>query len=61
MNTIPDVYLFGQVLGTHSFLLKDGFLQPDAYAEIVWTPWAYRFAWTAHGTKKRLMGGVELG
>ena len=34
MNTIPDVYLFGQVLGTHSFLLKDGFLQPDAYAEI---------------------------
>ena len=28
MNTIPDVYLFGQVLGTHSFLLKDGFLQP---------------------------------
>ena len=34
MNTIPDVYLCGQVLGTHSFLLKDGFLQPDAYAEI---------------------------
>ena len=34
MNTIPDVYLFGQVLRTHSFLLKDGFLQPDAYAEI---------------------------
>ena len=29
-----DVYLFGQILGTHSFLLKDGFLQPDAYAEI---------------------------
>ena len=29
-----DVYLFGQVLGTHSFLLKDGFLQPDEYAEI---------------------------
>ena len=25
MNTQPDVYLFGQVLGTHSFLLKDGF------------------------------------
>ena len=21
-----DVYLFGQILGTHSFLLKDGFL-----------------------------------
>ena len=29
-----DVYLFGQVLGTHSFLLKDGFLQPDKYSEI---------------------------
>ena len=29
-----DVYLFGQILGTHSFLLKDGFLQPDEYAEI---------------------------
>ena len=24
-----DVYLFGQILGTHSFLLKDGFLKPD--------------------------------
>ena len=30
----PDVYLFGQVLGTHSFLLKDGFLKPDEYSEI---------------------------
>ena len=30
----PEVYLFGQVLGTHSFLLKDGFLEPDEYAEI---------------------------
>ncbi len=30
----PDVYLYGQILGTHSFLLKDGFLQPDEYAEI---------------------------
>lgn len=29
-----DVYLFGQILGTHSFLLKDGFLQPDNYSEI---------------------------
>ena len=29
-----EVYLFGQVLGTHSFLLEDGFLQPDEYAEI---------------------------
>ena len=34
MNTQPDIYLFGQVLGTHSFLLKGGFLQPDEYAEI---------------------------
>lgn len=34
MKSGPDVYLFGQILGTHSFLLKDGFLQPDAYAEI---------------------------
>ena len=29
-----EVYLFGQILGTHSFLLRDGFLQPDEYAEI---------------------------
>ena len=28
------MYLFGQVLGTHSFLLRDGFLEPDEYAEI---------------------------
>ncbi len=34
MKRDADVYLFGQVLGTHSFLLKDGFLQPDEYAEI---------------------------
>ncbi len=34
MNKKSDVYLFGQVLGTHSFLLKDGFLRPDEYAEI---------------------------
>ena len=34
MNIKPDVYLFGQVLGTHSFLLKGNFLQPDEYAEI---------------------------
>lgn len=26
----PDVYLFGQILGTHSFLLRDDFLQPAA-------------------------------
>ena len=29
-----DVYLFGQILGTRSFLLKDGFLKPDEYSEI---------------------------
>ena len=29
-----DVYLFGQILGTHSFLLKDGFLKSDEYSEI---------------------------
>ena len=34
MKKNPEVYLFGQVLGTHSFLLKDGFLQPDEYSEI---------------------------
>ena len=34
MKDQPEVYLFGQVLGTHSFLLKDGFLKPDEYAEI---------------------------
>ena len=30
----PEVYLFGQVLDTHSFLLRGGFLQPDEYSEI---------------------------
>ena len=34
MKKNHDVYLFGQVLGTHSFLLKGGFLQPDEYSEI---------------------------
>lgn len=29
-----EVYMHGQVLGTHSFLLKDGFLRPDEYSEI---------------------------
>ncbi len=29
-----EIYLFGQILGTHSFLLRDGFLQPDEYSEI---------------------------
>ncbi|MBR3016017.1 MAG: carbohydrate kinase family protein [Clostridia bacterium] len=34
MKHQPEAYLFGQVLGTHSFLLKDGFLKPDEYSEI---------------------------
>ncbi|MBP5491688.1 MAG: carbohydrate kinase family protein [Clostridiales bacterium] len=34
MSDQPQAYLFGQILGTHSFLLKDGFLQPDEYSEI---------------------------
>ncbi len=34
MNHNPEAYLFGQVLGTHSFLLKDSFLKPDEYSEI---------------------------
>lgn len=34
MKQQPEAYLFGQILGTHSFLLKDGFLKPDEYAEI---------------------------
>ena len=34
MKKEAEVYLFGQVLGTHSFLLKDGFLKPDEYSEI---------------------------
>ena len=34
MSENPDVYLFGQILGTHSFLLEDGFLRPDEYSEI---------------------------
>ncbi|MBR6478404.1 MAG: carbohydrate kinase family protein [Lachnospiraceae bacterium] len=29
-----EVYMHGQILGTHSFWLKDGFLQPDEYSEI---------------------------
>ena len=33
-NDRPEAYLFGQILGTHSFLLKDGFLEPDEYSEI---------------------------
>ncbi len=34
MKQTAKAYLFGQILGTHSFLLKDGFLQPDEYSEI---------------------------
>lgn len=34
MDQKPEIYLFGQIVGTHSFLLRDGFLQPDEYAEI---------------------------
>ena len=29
-----EVYMHGQILGTHSFLLKGGFLEPDEYSEI---------------------------
>ena len=29
-----EVYLHGQILGTHSFYLQDGFLQPDEYSEL---------------------------
>ncbi len=29
-----EVYMHGQILGTHSFLLKGEFLQPDEYSEL---------------------------
>ena len=29
-----EVYLHGQILGTHSFLLRGEFPQPDSYSEI---------------------------
>lgn len=29
-----DAYLYGQILGTHTFRLKGGFLRPDEYSEI---------------------------
>ena len=32
--TRNDVYMHGQILGTHSFLLRDDFLKPDEYSEI---------------------------
>lgn len=36
MDTISnyEVYMHGQILGTHSFYLRDGFLQPDEYSEL---------------------------
>ena len=34
MNKKIDAYMFGQILGTHSFLLKGDFLKPDEYSEI---------------------------
>ena len=34
MNRKPEAYLFGQVLGTHSFLLEDGFLHPPKPEEV---------------------------
>lgn len=29
-----EVYMHGQILGTHSFYLRDGFLEPDEYSEL---------------------------
>lgn len=29
-----EAYLFGQILGTHALLLRDGFPQPDEYSEL---------------------------
>lgn len=29
-----EIYMHGQILGTHSFYLKNGFLEPDEYSEI---------------------------
>ena len=29
-----NAYLYGQILGTHSFYLKGGFLKPDEYSEL---------------------------
>jgi len=31
---MSDIYMHGQILGTHSFYLKNGFLQPDLYSEL---------------------------
>ncbi len=32
--TAPYIYLYGMIIASTSFLLQDGFLQPDAYSEI---------------------------
>ena len=29
-----EIYMHGQILGTHSFLMRDGFPEPDEYSEI---------------------------
>lgn len=34
MNDNYEVYMHGQVLGTHSFYLRDGFVEPDEYSEL---------------------------
>lgn len=34
MKQAPEVYLYGMVIGSHSFLLRDGFPEPDKYSEI---------------------------
>ncbi|MCR5121263.1 MAG: carbohydrate kinase family protein [Ruminococcus sp.] len=34
MKQTPELYLYGMVIGSHSFLLRDGFLEPDKYSEI---------------------------
>lgn len=33
-STVCDIYMHGQILGTHSFYLKNGFLEPDKYSEL---------------------------
>lgn len=34
VESMSKAYLYGQLLGTHSFKLRGGFIQPDEYAEI---------------------------
>lgn len=57
MNHDPEVYLFGQVLGTHSFLLKDGFLKPDEYSEIQET---YFLPGGETGTAATVLSSLEV-